>query len=110
MTTCRSGRNSGSRALLLLAGLLAASLSARAQDDREITEEMKRLCPALETAEGRRREQLLLLYFDLDPTRAHDPKQAALVREHFDLARAEDVELLRAELLDAPKPKCLGGV
>jgi hypothetical protein len=98
--------------LLLAVPVLGAVLpvSGRAQEDSEVTEEMKELCPRLAAAEGRLREQLILLYFRLDPARAGDPEQQALVREKFDLARAEDGALLQAELFDAAKPRCLGGM
>ncbi len=106
-----AGRRKAPTLPWFLAALLAlASPAARAQEDLEVTAEMIRVCPALETAEGRRRDQLVLLYFGLDPARAGDAEQRAQVREHFDLARAEDVALLRAELFEAAKPRCLGGL
>lgn len=94
------------------AALLCVALAgtARAQDEIEITDEMKQACPALATAEGRTREQLVLLYFRLDPTRCADAAQQELVRAHFDLGRSEDAALLRAELFDAEKVRCLGGL
>ncbi len=104
------GRNHAALAVALALAAFLSVVPARPQEETEITEEMTRLCPGLATAEGRAREQLILLYFRLDPARAAEPDQQKTVREHFDLARAEDEALLRAELFDPPKVRCMGGL
>lgn len=86
---------------LLLALVLLAGAPAGAQDGPlgpSPDEEQKlRLCPQLKDATGRRREQLEALYFELSPSALDEPR-AARARELFDLAREDDVALLRAEL------------
>ncbi|MBI5367072.1 MAG: hypothetical protein HZA54_08545 [Planctomycetes bacterium] len=73
-------------------------------------EELNRRCPELAVAEGRRRDQLALLFFRLDAEKLGDEKQVAAVKAAFDPDKAEDVELLHRLLVQDKKPRCLTGL
>src|SRR5438045_4101804 len=82
------GRFCGRAAAFLAVFFLATPLMAQDKDGlpdpgggREVTPEMKKICPELERASGRTKDQLLALFFDLEPAKAQEPATKKQVKE-----------------------------
>jgi hypothetical protein len=95
--------------LILAAWLFREDLGAQ-EGGREITEDMKKLCPDLAEAEGRKKEQICALFFDLEADRMGEKKQDTRVRELFDLTKAGDGVLLKTYLFEEKQPRCMHGL
>lgn len=100
------------RSLLLLAALAAPAWAQGGDLGPTPAEEEKlRLCPELKEAQGRTREQLEALFFQLDPTDfLGDPSKAERVRALFDLGAEADARLLLAQLDGEGPSRCLPGL
>jgi hypothetical protein len=110
-----SGSRSRTRAGLALSIGLALAVPALAQDkekpdERPVTEGMLKDCPDLRGAEGKKRAQLLALFFELDWKKAGEPATRKKVGELFDLTDAGDGALLEGYLAEKGAHRCQGGL
>jgi hypothetical protein len=108
-------RSSARFTLLVGALAIAGALSARAQEGglggpdegADPTEAQVKACPRLAGATGRRKNQLMALYFQLDWAKPDEAKEK--VAKLFDFERAEDKALLEGVLLEkGPRPQARG--
>jgi hypothetical protein len=100
---------------LLLLAACACPVQAQGGDlgPTPAEEEKLRLCPELKEAQGRTREQLEALFFQLDPTDflgEGGEAKAAKVRALFDLGAEADAKLLVAQLDGEGTARCLPGL
>ena len=74
-----------------------------------VTDAMLKACPKLATAKGRRRRQLVALYFQLDWAKADAEETKKTVRELFDFEKEDDRAVLAEVLLEkGPRPQARG--
>ncbi len=102
-------------ALLLLLVAIPALAQERdglggGPDDRPVTESMLQQCPELAGAKGKKKAQLLALYFDLDWKKATDAATRDHVRALFDLGNADDRTLLEKALAEKAPHRSQGGL
>jgi hypothetical protein len=98
--------------LFALCLLLGAPVWAQdnTPEDPEINEGMLEVCPALKGAQGRAKEQLMLLFFEgVEPTRLNDASQKR-IRGLFDLGNAGDVTVLSRYLDALALSSCIEGL
>lgn len=107
MRRCDLRRRAGGLSLAL--ALLALAPAARAQDGGDLDPGMLEVCPELKDAGPREREQLIALFFELDP-RHLGAAQRERTKSLFDLGKPEDVAVLARYLDQDHKPPCLAGV
>jgi len=79
-------------------------------DDRPVTDGMLQQCPDLAGAKGKKKAQLLALYFDLDWKKAGDAATQRDVRALFDLGSADDRALLEKSLAEKAPHRSQGGL
>jgi hypothetical protein len=96
-------------AAVALLALLAGGALAQ-EDDRAVTKAMLETCPELKDATGRKKAQLLALFFDLDWKKAGEEATEKKVRGLFDLSKKEDGELLEKYLAEKGAHRCQGGL
>lgn len=76
----------------------------------DVNPRMLKVCPELEQAAGRKKEQLLLLFFQLSDEKLEDAGQKQTIQRAFDFSNADDVALIEEYVLRDQKARCQHGL